>query len=123
MVTLWKASSGPPTSEWRIINAHNHVAYNFLPKWTPPKVYKNRGQWQRNTKNSRSLTNDLKPTLFCEMVKYREIKALLSGITTIQGTSPDTSCFRTLIRNAENENELGVSAGLIRTFILRHQEL
>jgi hypothetical protein len=47
MVTLWKASSGPPTSEWRIINAHNHVAYNFLPKWTPPKVYKNRGQWQR----------------------------------------------------------------------------
>jgi 5-methylthioadenosine/S-adenosylhomocysteine deaminase len=57
------------------------------------------------------------------MVKYREIKALLSGITTIQGTSPDTSCFRTLIRNAENENELGVSAGLIRTFILRHQEL
>ena len=28
------------------IDAHNHVAYNFLPKWTPPKLYKNRGQWQ-----------------------------------------------------------------------------
>ena len=21
------------------IDAHNHVAYNFLPKWTPPKLY------------------------------------------------------------------------------------
>jgi hypothetical protein len=28
------------------IDAHNHVAYNVLPKWTPPKLYKNRGQWQ-----------------------------------------------------------------------------
>jgi hypothetical protein len=26
------------------------------------------------------------------MVKYGEIKALLSGITTIQGTSPDNAC-------------------------------
>ena len=30
------------------IDAHNHVAYNFLPKWTPPKLYQNRGQWQRS---------------------------------------------------------------------------
>src|SRR5207253_1315568 len=28
------------------IDAHNYVAYNFLPKWTPPEVYKNRGRWQ-----------------------------------------------------------------------------
>jgi len=35
------------------IDAHNHVAYNFLPKWTPPKLYQNRGQWQiaRSYKN------------------------------------------------------------------------
>ena len=32
--------------------------------------------------------DDNKKTLFCEMVKYGEIRALLSGVTTIQGTSP-----------------------------------
>jgi hypothetical protein len=31
------------------------------------------------------------------MVKYGEIKALLSGITTIQGTSPGSSCVRALM--------------------------
>ena len=31
------------------IDAHNHVAYNVLPKWTPPKLYLNRGQWQAST--------------------------------------------------------------------------
>jgi hypothetical protein len=52
------------------------------------------------------------------MVKYGELKALLSGVTTIQGTSPNQVCFRTLIRNAENQNELGTPASYIRTFIL-----
>jgi 5-methylthioadenosine/S-adenosylhomocysteine deaminase len=28
------------------VDAHNHVAYNLLPRWTPPKLYKNRGQWK-----------------------------------------------------------------------------
>ena len=28
------------------VDAHNHVAYNILPRWTPSKLYKNRGQWQ-----------------------------------------------------------------------------
>jgi 5-methylthioadenosine/S-adenosylhomocysteine deaminase len=27
------------------VDAHNHVTYNVLPRWTPPKLYKNRGQW------------------------------------------------------------------------------
>lgn len=56
--------------------------------------------------------------LFREMVKYGELKALISGVTTIQGTAPNQTCFRTLIRNAENQNELGVGGGHIRTFIL-----
>jgi 5-methylthioadenosine/S-adenosylhomocysteine deaminase len=28
------------------VDAHNHVAYNVLPRWQPPKLYKNWGQWQ-----------------------------------------------------------------------------
>jgi len=26
------------------VDAHNHVAYNVLPRWTPPKLYQNRGR-------------------------------------------------------------------------------
>jgi 5-methylthioadenosine/S-adenosylhomocysteine deaminase len=104
------------------IDAHNHVAYNVLPKWTPPKLYVNRGQWQRAKayKDFKAPYNDLKDThkLFCEMVKWGELKALISGITAVQGTSPASVCIRTLIRNVENQNELGTPRSHIRTFIL-----
>jgi cytosine/adenosine deaminase-related metal-dependent hydrolase len=102
------------------IDAHNHVVYNVFPKWTPPKLYQNRGQWQRSTsyKEFKKPYNNLKKNLYCEMVKYGEIKALLSGVTTIQGTSPDRKCIRTLVRNAENQNELSVPGAHIRTYIL-----
>jgi 5-methylthioadenosine/S-adenosylhomocysteine deaminase len=104
------------------IDAHNHVAYNVLPKWTPPKLYVNRGQWQRAKayKDFKAPYNVLKDThhLFCEMVKWGEIKALISGITAVQGTSPASTCIRTLIRNVENQNELGTPRSHIRTFIL-----
>ena len=52
------------------------------------------------------------------MIKYGEVKALLSGVTTIQGTSPGSQCIRTLIRNAENQANLPTSASHVRTFIL-----
>jgi 5-methylthioadenosine/S-adenosylhomocysteine deaminase len=103
------------------VDAHNHVAYNVLARWTPPKLYQRRSQWQaaQAYKEFKKPYNDLiNKGLFCEMVKYGEIKALLSGITTIQGTAPNNLCFRTLIRNAENQNELGLPANHIRTFIL-----
>jgi len=104
------------------IDAHNHVAYNVLPKWTPPKLYVNRGQWQRAKayKDFKAPYNDLKDHhhLFCEMVKWGEMKALVSGITAVQGTSPAATCIRTLIRNVENQNELGTPRSHVRTFIL-----
>jgi hypothetical protein len=62
------------------VDAHNHVAYNVLPKWTPPKLYKNRGQWQASSsyksfKAPYAVLKDQKH-LYCEMVKYGELKVL-----------------------------------------------
>lgn len=103
------------------IDAHNHVAYNALPKWTPPKLYQNRGQWQRAAayKTFKRPYDQLKKSgLICEMVKYGEAKALISGVTTIQG-SPAGRCLQGLIRNAENpQSGLPVSSAHVRTFIL-----
>jgi hypothetical protein len=45
-------------------------------------------------------------------------RSLISGITSIQGTAPDRKCFRTLIRNVENQSELNLPAAYIRTSIL-----
>ncbi|WP_374423867.1 amidohydrolase family protein [Chromobacterium sp.] len=103
------------------IDAHNHVAYNALPKWAPPKRYQNRAQWQRAAayKAFKRPYDQLKRSgLSCEMVKYGEAKALLSGITTIQG-SPAGRCLQGLVRNAENpQSGLPVSSAHVRTFIL-----
>jgi len=131
-ITCVAASCTAPTGATRVtvtnayifpgfIDAHNHVAYNVLPRWTPPKLYKNRGQWQGSDayKVFKKPYDDLKgKDLECEMIKYGEVKALLSGVTTIQGTSPGSQCVRTLIRNAENQANLPTSANHIRTFIL-----
>jgi hypothetical protein len=118
------ATSFAITDAWifpGFIDAHNHVAYNVLPKFTPPHLSKNRGEWEasKEYKNFKKPFDLLKQKgLSCEAIKYGEMKALISGVTTIQGTSPDLPCFRTLIRNAENENELDVGPKHIRTFIL-----
>lgn len=103
------------------VDAHNHVAYNFLPKWTPPKLYVRRAQWQASPsyKLFKKPYDELKAKgLTCEIIKYGEVKALISGVTTIQGTSPGSDCIRLLVRNAENQNKLDVSSSYIRTYIL-----
>jgi 5-methylthioadenosine/S-adenosylhomocysteine deaminase len=103
------------------VDAHNHVTYNFLPKWTPPKLYERRAQWQatKSYKDFKKPYDELRDKgLACEMIKYGEVKALISGITTIQGTSPSSKCIRLLIRNAENQNKLELKDSYIRTHIL-----
>jgi hypothetical protein len=93
------------------IDAHNHVAYNVLPKWTPPKLYQNRGQWQASTaykafKMPYATLKDQK-NLFCEMVRWGEIAALISGITTVQGTAPNQTCFKGLVRTSRIKTNSG----------------
>src|SRR6266511_768628 len=76
------------------------------------------GRAASRTRSSRSPDDLTNKGLTCEMIKYGEVKALLSGVTTIQGTSPGSQCVRTLIRNAENQANLPTSASHVRTFIL-----
>jgi cytosine/adenosine deaminase-related metal-dependent hydrolase len=104
------------------VDAHNHVAYNFLPRWKPPRNdYPSRYHWQRVKEYGRikAQYNRVKANVPCDMIKYGEIKALMSGITAIQGTSPASACVEPLIRNAENRLRIpDVGAAHIRTYIL-----
>lgn len=101
------------------IDAHNHVPYNVLPKWKPPKLYSNRYEWRKDQdylKFKEPYDKLLEKNLQCEMIKYSEIKAMISGVTTIQGTYPVNGhklCYDTLIRNAENYNGLELPGNYI----------
>lgn len=101
------------------IDAHNHVLYNFLPRWTPPRLFAHRGLWQSSPAYVafKAPYNALLRSNPCELVRWGEIAALMSGITTVQGT-PARKCNQGLVRNAENENGLALAPDHIRTYIL-----
>jgi len=91
-----------------LIDAHNHVAYDFLPLYSVPKKYDNRYQWtgpksyRQYVKQPYDLIQSSKNyDLLVEGVKYAEVKALTGGVTSIQGT-PDRKATRYLVRNVEN---------------------
>lgn len=89
-----------------IIDAHNHTQYNYLPIWTPspPTLFQNRGDWAARSDyhDFTASVNDNETAHVCQQVKYGEIRALVGGTTTIQGTfNSNRRCFRTLVNNAE----------------------
>lgn len=89
-----------------IIDAHNHTQYNYLPLWNPdpPGLFQNRGDWAARGDYSdfTESVNDNESMFVCQQVKYGEVRALVGGTTTIQGTfNSNRRCFRTLVHNAE----------------------
>ncbi len=95
-----------------LVDAHNHTQYNYIPTWHSPGavLYMNRNQWAdvQTYKDWTASVNANEATYVCEQVKYGEIRALIGGTTTIQGTfNSNRVCFRTLVHNAEYGNELG----------------
>lgn len=96
-----------------LVDAHNHTQYNYLPPWapTPARLFQNRGQWaaRADYKDHTSSVNANESMYGCQQVKYGEVRALIGGTTTLQGTgSTNRRCYRTLVHNAEYGNELGV---------------
>lgn len=101
-----------------LMNLHNHVAYNFLPLYPSPAKYTNRDQWPKG-KSYEALVNNPKNLLTMpghwdlqtEVLKYAEIKALMGGETTIQGSPTDSGSSTILVRNTESKNFTGHKTG------------
>ncbi|MEZ4409056.1 MAG: amidohydrolase family protein [Polyangiales bacterium] len=92
-----------------LVNTHDHPQYDFLPPWPPPRLFNNSGQWQGVTeyRNFTQVLRDNEGMYTCEMVKWGELRSLVSGATTIQG-APQRNCVtRTLIRDIEYGNDFG----------------
>jgi cytosine/adenosine deaminase-related metal-dependent hydrolase len=79
-----------------LIDLHNHLYYNLRSLWTPPshpKPYTTRYQWP-NDKTYKPQIHDPAAWLWTyageEALKYVEAKALVGGVTLIQGASQQT---------------------------------
>jgi cytosine/adenosine deaminase-related metal-dependent hydrolase len=93
-----------------LIDAHNHLEYNTLPLWRVPKRFSNRYQWSGVKaydldimKPKTLLTDGRYMDQQTEAIKYAEVKAMLGGTTSIQG-SPNLLSTRLLVRNIEHGN-------------------
>lgn len=98
-----------------LINAHDHVHYNCIPLWDVPKLYTNRYQWG----DDKSHITDVKYPhriiserkyfgLETESIKYGEVKQIVSGTTSVQGSPNGSKKFcRILVRNMDVSPNFG----------------
>jgi 5-methylthioadenosine/S-adenosylhomocysteine deaminase len=75
-----------------LIDLHGHPEYNVFSAWEPPKLYANRYRWRDSAeyklvvrKPWETLTNE--PSLLRDLTRYAEARALVGGVTAIQGAS------------------------------------
>jgi 5-methylthioadenosine/S-adenosylhomocysteine deaminase len=93
-----------------LIDLHNHIAYNCLSLWSPPgrtEPYTSRAQWPRDPSYKGDI-HDPVATLGAvagkALLKYVETKAVVGGVTAIQGSAKTAHPYEGwLVRNVENE--------------------
>ena len=80
-----------------LIDLHNHLAYNTLPLWIGrTSAYSTRYQWpgaptyQRDVSNPAQALGIAAPAA---ALRFAEVKAVVGGVTSIQGSPPVTRAF------------------------------
>lgn len=96
-----------------LIDAHNHLPYNFIPEWVPDpmRLFDNRYVWADVAAYeahvepfaARRSTN----VVFCPSALWGELRSLVHGTTTIMGQSFSRSCTNGGVRNADQAHRLG----------------
>ena len=89
-----------------LVDLHGHPEYNVFAPWEPPTTYANRGVWRDSSEYetlvkkpyARFRAADLVPTL----TRYAEIRALVGGVTAVQGASVNAQVLdEALVRNID----------------------
>jgi 5-methylthioadenosine/S-adenosylhomocysteine deaminase len=93
-----------------LIDLHNHMAYNCLPLWISPNrdtPWEKRSQWPRDDSYKPDVS--LPANALCDadgkaVLKYVETKAVVGGVTAIQGSAKLRGPFEGwMVRNIEFE--------------------
>ncbi len=103
-----------------LIDAHNHILFDIFDEsdWVPSKMYSNHNQWPNearykamvDTKQYLNGEAGSPISLGCELNKYGEMKALIAGTTSVQGSAnpSDRACYKSLARSIDQaSNGLG----------------
>ena len=94
-----------------LIDAHNHLAYDFLGEWVAPVVYGSRYDWSNDPSYEAFIAPyaDHRSTgsVYCPAAKWGELRSIVHGTTTVQGESFQQSCVNVLARNADHYDGLG----------------
>ena len=95
-----------------LIDPHNHANYNHLPRWKHTKRFQNRYQWQaegsyKDFKKSQSATF---AKAKCETMKWAELRAMVAGTTSMQGTS-GSACIDGWVRDLDEDGQATGIAG------------
>jgi cytosine/adenosine deaminase-related metal-dependent hydrolase len=92
-----------------LIDLHNHLTWNILPRWLPGRQFSNRYEWQDSAEYDRDLAAPhavAMANVACQAQIYAEIKALAGGATAVVGS---------LLPNVDHPEYTACAVGLTRT--------
>lgn len=87
-----------------LIDTHNHLTYNHLPRWRHQgRYFHDRYEWRNDSdyRRFREANTDIRNSRECEIVKYAEVRLLMGGVTSSQGSAGSRDCISLLIRNLD----------------------
>ncbi|HTL79223.1 MAG TPA: amidohydrolase family protein [Candidatus Babeliales bacterium] len=94
-----------------LIDLHDHITWNFLPRWNPGAEFNDRYEWQTLKDYADKLKNPHdnifvpsprpsdKEDLACDANQYGEVKAIVGGATSVVDGIGTDDCVRGLVRN------------------------
>jgi 5-methylthioadenosine/S-adenosylhomocysteine deaminase len=98
-----------------LIDLHNHLTWNLLPRWKPNRTFANRYEWQEAAEYVEMLSGpnaalnggfgNSANSYACDMNRFGELKAIVNGETSVVGGG-FTECIRGLARNLDALSEL-----------------
>ncbi|WP_165400368.1 amidohydrolase family protein [Motilibacter rhizosphaerae] len=88
-----------------LIDLHGHPEFNVFAAWEPSSTYRNRYQW-RASEAYHALVRDPQNKLLVDPgapveLAYAEVRALVGGVTAIQGAGGATRHQESLVRNVD----------------------
>jgi hypothetical protein len=92
-----------------LVDVHNHVPWNVLPRWTPPQVCTYHTQWETDPEYLQKVKipfvnlegdKNAPESHICDMNTYGEMRALVGGTTSIL-TTHSVPCVHGLVRNLD----------------------
>lgn len=110
-----------------LIDLHSHVVYNGIPLWSPPgrdEPYTSRAQWPRDPSYDAMVSDPGRLIGYVAgkaQLKYAEVKAIVGGVTAIQGSARTGRVYEGwLARNVEEETFTTGKSNVFQSVVTLH---